>query len=45
MYNGGFSINTCHHGYWASPVALIVKNLPANGGERHGFSPWFGKIP
>ena len=23
----------------------MVKNLPANAGERHGFDPWVGKIP
>ena len=31
---------------WASQVALIVKNLPANvGDERCGFDLWVGKIP
>ena len=33
---------------WASQVALVVKNLPARAGdirEKHGFSPWVGKIP
>ena len=30
----------------ASQVALVVKNLPANKGDkRHGFKPWVGKIP
>ena len=27
---------------WASPVALMVRNLPANIGS--GFNPWVGKI-
>ena len=27
-------------------VALVVKNLPANAGDkRHGFDSWVGKIP
>ena len=31
---------------WASQVALMVKNLPANAGDkRHGFDHWVGKIP
>ena len=31
---------------WASQVALVVKNPPANAGneKRHGFDPWVGKI-
>ena len=32
----------------ASLVALVVKNLPANAGDRHkrrGFYPWIEKIP
>ena len=29
----------------ASQVALMVKNLPANAGDRHRFDPWVGKIP
>ena len=29
----------------ASQVALMVKNLPANAGDRFGFSPWVRKIP
>ena len=30
----------------ASPVALVVKNLPPNEGDmRHGFDPWVRKIP
>ena len=28
--------------WWASQVALVVKNQPANAGE---FDPWVGKIP
>ena len=33
--------------YRVSPVALVVKNLPASAGDikRHGFDPWVGKIP
>ena len=23
----------------------MVKNLPANAGDRHRFDPWVGKIP
>ena len=32
---------------WASQVALVVKNLPANAGrcKRHRFNPWVRKIP
>ena len=31
---------------WASQVALIVKNLPANAGDmRIGFNSWVWKIP
>ena len=26
-------------------VALVVKNPPANAGDRRGFYPWVGKIP
>ena len=29
----------------ASQVALVVKNLPSNGGDVPGFDPWVGKIP
>ena len=31
----------------ASPVALVVKNLPASAGDsrEHGFDPWVGKVP
>jgi len=30
----------------ASPMAIVVKNLPVNAGDgkRHGFDPWVGKI-
>ena len=28
-----------------SLVALEVKNLPANAGDRCSFDPWVGKIP
>ena len=29
----------------ASQVALVVKNSPANAGDRCGFNPWVRKIP
>ena len=29
----------------ASQVMLLVKNPPANAGDRHGFSPWVRTIP
>ena len=33
--------------YWASQVALVVKNPSANAGDvmRHGLDPWVWKIP
>ena len=32
--------------YWASQVALVIKNPPANAGDmRCEFDPWVGKIP
>ena len=34
--------------YGSPQVALMVKNLPANAGDRHkslGFDPWVWKIP
>ena len=36
-----------HAIYWASQVALVVKNPSANAGscKRHGFDPLVGKIP
>ena len=34
---------TAHLGVWE--VVLVVKNLPANAGDRRGFSPWVWKIP
>ena len=31
---------------WASQVALVIKNLPANAGDiKDRFDPWIGKIP
>ena len=32
---------------WASQVALVVKNLPANSGDTRdaNFDPWVGKTP
>ena len=30
---------------WDSQLLLVVKNLPANAGDkRRGFNPWIGKI-
>ena len=29
----------------ASQVVLVVKNPPANAGDRHRFDPWVRKIP
>ena len=30
----------------ASRMALVVRNLPANTGDRrHRFDPWVGKVP
>ena len=33
--------------FWASQMALVVKNLPVNSGDikRYEFDPWIGKIP
>ena len=47
----GFLIAGCRLSYRlrilrASEVVLVVKNLPAKGGDkRRGFDPWVGKIP
>ena len=31
---------------WASQVAQVVKNSPANAGDMsHGFEPWIRKLP
>ena len=30
---------------WASQVALVVMNPPANVGDMSGFDPWVRKIP
>ena len=32
---------------WASQLALVIENLPANADhvEGRGFDPWVGKIP
>ena len=40
-------VNTCVSYVWASQVALVLKNLPANVGDgnRCRFDPWVGKIP
>ena len=32
-------------GKWASQVAPVVKNLPANAGDLELFNPWVRKIP
>ena len=29
----------------APQVVLVVKNPPANAGDRRGFDPWIGKTP
>ena len=29
---------------WALQVVLVIKNPPANTGDRHGFHSWVGKI-
>ena len=46
-----YSNDPCHHyrvsmpKLWASQVALLVNNLPANTGDvRCGFNPWVRKI-
>ena len=38
---------TTRHMDWASQMALLVKNLPANAGDikRHGLNPWVGRTP
>ena len=33
------------YGCGASQVVLVVKNLPANAGDRCGFHPWVKEIP
>ena len=39
-------LNILHISYWASQVVLVVKNPPANAGDkRHGLDAWVGKIP
>ena len=30
--------------YWASQVALVVKNLPADARDLRDLNPWVGKI-
>ena len=36
----------CVYIYMDLPGGSVVKNLPANAGDRrHGFDPWVGKIP
>ena len=37
----------CSRPHWASQVAPVLKNPPANAGDikRPGFDPWAGKIP
>ena len=30
---------------WTSPVVLVVKNPPANAGEKRPLAPWARKIP
>ena len=42
-----YKIYLCIVIIWASQVALVVKNSPANAGDikRCRFDPWVGKIP
>ena len=46
-FSGWENLRSDMHPLWASQVALVVKNLPANTGrhKRHKFYPWIGKIP
>ena len=30
---------------WASQIPLVVKNPPANAGDRKGLIPWLGRSP
>ena len=41
------NVNNISFYFWASQMALVVKNLPANSGaiKRYEFDPWIGKIP
>ena len=32
-------------GTGASQMVLVVKNLPANAGDKKGFDPWVRRIP
>ena len=43
--NGGSSIDVYMYMYWASKVALVVKNPPANAGDLRdlGFIPGLGQ--
>ena len=48
MQCSGFFIRSGFHWLpWASPVALVVKNPPANAGDARdvGWDPWVRKIP
>ena len=41
-----YLINHCLDQYWASQVVLVVKNMPANAGDKkRGFDTWVRKIP
>ena len=41
-----YLINHCLDQYWASQVVLVVKNTPANAGDKkRGFDTWVRKIP
>ena len=45
--NGGSSIDVYMYMYWASKVALVVKNPPANAGDLRdlGSIPGLGRCP
>ena len=49
VWNRGYTIRYWVFcvGSWASQLALVIKNMPANArtSKRHGFNPQVGKIP
>ena len=43
---GNLNLNMCILVKWISQVVLVIKNLPANAGDkRPGFSPSQGRYP
>ena len=46
-YSGAPSqvVESCVSLQWASQVALVIKNPPANAGDRCWFYTWVRKIP